>query len=148
MHIVMAARSLARQLAVQGNGRRASLISTRARADQHHLSTTEVALPAAKTPAAKPVTVQGCTISLQRLLCGSPTSGHTEALSAPSHGTLWAHSLKTPRRKLCSLALRIWTLQPQHDYVIRQEDGEGGSDCNAQTIPEGTVTCTCPTVYH
>jgi hypothetical protein len=32
---------------------------------------------------------------------------------------------------------------PQHDYITCVEDGEGGSDCDAVTMPEGSVTCTC-----
>jgi hypothetical protein len=32
---------------------------------------------------------------------------------------------------------------PQHDYVTCNEDGEGGSDCDNQSMPEGSVTCTC-----
>ena len=33
---------------------------------------------------------------------------------------------------------------PEHNYVVCHEDGEGGSDCDAQTMPEGSVTCSCP----
>jgi hypothetical protein len=32
---------------------------------------------------------------------------------------------------------------PVYHYEVCKEDGEGGSDCDAQTMPEGSVTCTC-----
>ena len=32
---------------------------------------------------------------------------------------------------------------PTHHYTTCQEDGEGGTECDNQTLPEGAVTCTC-----